>query len=343
MSKNKTNPLYYFILALLLSSCTSEEESVVQKTKDVPGVVPIEMPTIITPEFNADSAFFFIESQVDFGPRIPNTKEHIACSDWLQSTLTKYGFEITVQKGKVKAFNGLNLNINNIIGRINVSAENRIMLCAHWDTRPFADRDTIKKNVPIDGANDGASGVGVLLEIARNISILDPETGVDIFFFDAEDYGSPNHSQFPDINSSNDTWCLGSQYWCRNPTFKNYKPRYGILLDMVGAENARFPKEGISRKYANQQLIKVWRTAQSLGFEKYFVNEIAGPITDDHTYINPLAGIPTIDIVHYTPRYNGNFDFGRFHHTHADNMDIIHKPTLKAVGQTIMHIIYQKI
>ncbi len=112
---------------------------------------------------------------------------------------------------------------------------------------------------------------------------------------------------------------------------------------MVGAEDARFPKEGISRKYANQQLIKVWITAQSLGFEKYFVNEIAGPITDDHTYINPLAGIPTIDIVHYTPRYNGNFDFGRFHHTHADNMDIIHKPTLKAVGQTIMHIIYQKI
>jgi len=200
-------------------------------------------------------------------------------------------------------------------------------------------------NLPIDGANDGASGVGVLLEIARNISLLDPLIGVDIILFDAEDYGAPSMSgQFFDLNSMNDTWCLGSQYFCKNILIENYKPKYGILLDMVGGENAKFPKEGISRQFAAQKLNIIWKRAQQLGYGDYFVNKVAPPITDDHTYINQLYRIPTLDIIHYTPRTtNGRFDFGKFHHTHQDNIDNIHKPTLMAVGQTVLHVIYEQL
>ena len=342
----KFHPLYLFMCWLLISGCQSDTEnkSTTSNPKFEDKIVEVK-EKVPTPNFSADSAFLFIEKQVDFGPRIPNTIEHNLCGDWLEEQLLIYGFEVLSQKGKVTAFNGAKLNINNIIGRYNTSNSNRIMLCAHWDTRPFADRDTINMNLPIEGANDGASGVGVLLEVARNISLSNPLIGVDIIFFDAEDYGAPSMSgQFFDLNSMNDTWCLGSQYFCKNPIIENYKPRFGILLDMVGGENATFPKEGISRQYAHHQLNKVWKKAQELGFGNYFVNKLAPPITDDHTYINQLYRIPTIDIIHYAPRTtNGRFDFGKFHHTHMDNIENIHKPTLNAVGQTVLHVIYEQI
>ena len=338
----------YFLLFFIpfILSCQQEAESVeienaiIEKNENV-----TMLPKVETPVFNADSAFSYVKKQVDFGPRVPNSIPHYNCGEWLEKKLTALNFQVLTQKGKVIAFNGAKLNINNIIARHKPELENRIMLCAHWDTRPFADRDSERVNLPIDGANDGASGVGVLLEIARNISLLDPLIGVDIILFDAEDYGAPNMSgQFFDLNSMNDTWCLGSQYFCKNILIENYKPKYGILLDMVGGENAKFPKEGISRQFAAQKLNIFWKRAQQLGYGDYFVNKLAPPITDDHTYINQLYRIPTIDIIHYTPRTtNGRFDFGKFHHTHEDNIDNIHKPTLKAVGQTVLHIIYEQL
>ncbi len=350
MINNSTEMTFNYFLTFLvlcclfISSCETENElnqsnsnaSVETKNEPLKQKPP-------TPKFDADSAFEYIKKQVDFGPRVPNTKEHNLCGEWLEKKLVHYGFDVLLQKGKVTAFNGAKLNITNIIGRYNTSSKERIMLCAHWDTRPFADRDSIKINLPIEGANDGASGVGVLLEIARNISLSNPFIGVDIIFFDAEDYGAPSMSgQFFDLNSMNDTWCLGSQYFCKNPIIENYQPKFGILLDMVGAENATFPKEGISRQFAHHFLNKVWKKAQELGYGNYFINRLAPPITDDHTYINQLYRIPTIDIIHYAPRTtNGRFDFGKFHHTHMDNIDNIHKPTLDAVGQTVLHVIYE--
>ena len=214
------------------------------------------------------------------------------------------------------------------------------MLFAHWDTRPFADRDTKDKAKPIDGANDGASGVGVLLEVARLLQQNQTSIGVDIIFFDAEDYGSTAASIIGQ-NSAND-WCLGTQYWAKNPPIANYHPRYGILLDMVGASNAIFPKDYYSMYYAPHIVNKVWGKARDLGYGAYFSDiELTqrGAITDDHVYVNELAKIPAIDIIHYDPT---TYDFGSFHHRHTDNMDIIDKKTLKAVGQTILEVVYSE-
>ena len=195
----------------------------------------------------------------------------------------------------------------------------------------------INTSRPILGANDGGSGVGVLLEIARNINLKNPKIGVDIIFFDAEDYGQPENSNYPLMQ---DSWCLGSQYWSKNPHKANYFARYGILLDMVGAKDATFRHEQISFYYASSILQKVWRKANRLGFGKYFVFENAQQIVDDHLYVNQITGIPTIDIIEYDPATESNFN--KHWHTHRDDMKNIDKETLNAVGQTILDVIYHE-
>ena len=224
------------------------------------------------------------------------------------------------------------------IGQFSPEKTKRILLFAHWDTRPVADKDIKDADKPIDGANDGGSGVGVLLEMARQFSLKEPNYGVDIIFFDAEDYGT-----FKGRSSSmKDDWCLGSQYWGKNPPIPNYRPKYGILLDMVGEKNAQFPKEYFSTYFAKNVVDKVWNTGRRLGYSNYFISTELGynqQITDDHRYVNILANIPSIDIISYDPNQN---KFGDYHHTHADNMDIIDKNSLKAVGQTVIEVIYQE-
>lgn len=211
------------------------------------------------------------------------------------------------------------------------------MLCAHWDTRPFADQDSVNRNKPISGANDGGSGVGVLLEIARMLSTASSPVGVDIIFFDAEDYGQPDDSPLP---QKKDTYCLGSQYWAKNPPVPGYKPMYGILLDMVGAKNATFTMEDISMNFAASVMENVWKTAADIGYSDYFLFTRTGQIVDDHYYINTLAGIPTIDIIHHDA--STKYNFPREWHTHRDTMDIIDKNTLKAVGQTLLEVIFRE-
>jgi len=335
--------LTLFLTLFLLFSCESDVDIDSKINPEIKKEEKVIKPTVVTPKFNSDSAFLYVQKQVDFGPRVPNTVEHDKCGEWMASELVKYGFDTIVQRGRVLAFNGNVLNMQNIIGQYNKEEKERVMFCAHWDTRPFADRDTENKNVPIDGANDGASGVGVLLEVARQISVQNPRLGVDIIFFDAEDYGAVQVTEsMQDLSSMTDTWCLGSQYWCKNPPIPNYKPKYGVLLDMVGAEDAIFPKDAVSRHYAGGLMNKVWKAAQNMGYGNYFVNQLAGAITDDHTYINEMTNIPVIDVIHYIP--NGNYgDFGKFHHTHADNMGIVSKKTLGVVGEVMLHIIYQEL
>ena len=289
------------------------------------------------PPFNADSAYRYIQKQVDFGPRVPNTPEHEACARWLESSMRQFADSVIVQEGEVTAFDGTKLQIKNIISQFQPEKNNRILLFAHWDTRPFADYDPDpeKRNQPIDGANDGGSGVGVLMEIARHLQEKPTDTGIDIIFFDAEDYGTPHHM---DVPYQADTWCLGSQYWGRNPHEKGYYARYGILLDMVGAQNALFYQERASLDMAPELVDYIWETAEDLGHGNYFVFRKGSHITDDHIYVNRHTGIPAANIIEYDP--TSNTSFGKYWHTHDDNMEIIDRKTLNAVGETVMEVIY---
>jgi len=250
--------------------------------------------------------------------------------------LERHGAKVCRQNAVLTAYNGDKLEAVNIIGSYNIENKRRILLFAHWDSRPYADNETdaALQMTPIDGADDGGSGVGVLLEIARVISSNSPNVGIDIIFFDAEDYGTPS---FVDEHKS-DTWCLGSQFWAKNPHVEGYKAEFGILLDMVGAKNASFYKETTSVRYANRYVERVWTAARNLGFGKFFVNAKGGAVIDDHLYVINGRNIPCLDIINY----NNNTDsgFGDHWHTHDDNMSVIDKETLNAVGQTVLDVIF---
>jgi hypothetical protein len=301
--------------------------------------------SVIAPAFNADSAYYFVEKQVEFGPRVPNTQSHRQCGNYLINTLKSYGAEVTVQEFVAEAYNGTKLQSRNIIASYFPQATKRILLAAHWDTRHVADKDAVDQNKPIDGANDGGSGVGVLLEIARVLQAdtLKPNVGVDIILFDSEDYGEPETAKpedLPNRGSNKVYWCLGSQYWAANKHKPNYSAYYGILLDMVGAKGSTFAKEGTSRENAPSIVEKVWNIAQALGHGGIFINQDSPAITDDHVFVNRIAKINMIDIIDY--HSSGDDYFGPYHHTHADNMLIIDKATLKAVGQTVLQTLYEE-
>lgn len=317
-----------FLLTVLLFIACNQTKQSTQKDEE----------TVNVPAFSADSAYLFIQQQVDFGPRVPNTAAHKACANFLSAKLKRFGADVIEQKAELTAFDGTKLQAINIIGAFNPDVETRVMLFAHWDTRPWADHDANPENrkKPVLGANDGASGVGVLLEIARQISIQKPNIGIDIIFFDAEDYGAPNSFS----GNAEDSWCLGTQYWAKNPHVPGYRARFGILLDMVGAPQAKFYREQISEYYAPHIVEKVWSQAHNLGFGQYFVNQKGGAITDDHLYVNKLAGIPSIDIIQYD--INSETGFGHYWHTVNDTMENIDKNTLRAVGITVMNVIYKE-
>jgi len=253
--------------------------------------------------------------------------------------LKRHGAEVVEQKANLTAFDGTILKSTNIIGSINPKATTRILLLSHWDSRPWADNDPKPENhkKPVMAANDGASGVGILLEMVRLMSKNQPTVGVDVVFVDAEDYGQPESVSG---GGSEDSWCLGTQYWAKNPHVSGYTARYGILLDMVGAPGATFYREQASDYYASSVVNAVWSQAKNLGFGQYFRDEKGGAITDDHIYVNKLLGIPTIDIIHFDPHTASGF--GSYWHTTHDTMDNVDKTTLNAVGTTLMHVIYKE-
>lgn len=329
----KNITLACFLLCLIACSCGNKTTKSNSDTSTVQSYIKK------SPDFNADSAYFYVKKQVDFGPRVPNTQQHVECGDYLVSELKRYGAKVTEQKADLKAYNGTILKSRNIIGSFNVENSNRVLLFAHWDTRPYSDHDPDEKlhRDPVLGANDGASGVGVLLEIARQIQSTAPNPGIDIIFFDAEDYGTPD---FAEEVTEGEWWCLGSQYWSKNPHVAGYKARYGILLDMVGAVDATFYKETISKQNASRVVENVWNTARELGYGKFFVDKNGGSVMDDHVPVIQNLRIPCIDIIQYDPNTPSNF--GWYWHTSKDNMDNISKETLKAVGQTVLEVIYKE-
>lgn len=324
--------LLFLGLLMFLFSCSKVGKT--NQTDNLDKKTDVEIPA-----FSVDSAFAFIQKQVDFGPRVPNTKAHQDCANFLAEKLKSFQAEVIVQETDLRTFDGKTLKAKNIIGSYNLEAKTRILLFAHWDTRPWADHDSDPKNYDthILGANDGASGVGVLLEVARQFNLQKPEVGVDIIFFDAEDYGAPDKFATEETTHS---WCLGSQYWAQNKHKPGYRAKYGILLDMVGAGNAKFYREQVSDYYAKYVVNKVWNQAESLGFSAYFINQTGGAITDDHVYVNQIGGIPSINIIHQ--ELNSETGFGHYWHTVNDTMENIDKNTLNAVGTTLLHVIYNE-
>jgi Zn-dependent M28 family amino/carboxypeptidase len=285
-------------------------------------------------EFDAASAYGFVKAQVDFGPRVPGTPAHAACADWFVKTLRQWTPDVLVQEFKARAFDGRPLEGKNIVASFNAEAKDRILLCAHWDSRPFADHDPDPANHfrPVMGANDGASGAGVLLEVARCLSLNKPAVGVDILLLDLEDFGE--HANWR--GRATESWGLGSQHWAKNPHRAGYKARFGILLDMVGDTGAVFPMEGTSMSFAPAVVRKVWAVARDLGLGRYFIERESDPLIDDHLYINRDAAIPTIDIIDYDASRGG---FPKSWHTAGDTLDKIDRNTLAAVGRTVLAVI----
>lgn len=288
--------------------------------------------------FSADSAYKYISEQVAFGPRVPGTPQHDDCGRYIVDKLKKFGADTVItQEATVTAFNGDVLPITNIFARYNSEAANRVLLVAHWDTRPWANMETKEENrrKPVLGANDGGSGVGVILEIARNLNLKPSECGVDILFVDAEDYGSSNG-----FTNNDDSWCLGSQHWVSDMPYNSVnRPSFGILLDMVGGRGAKFHREHFSHQNARIPTVKVWAEAKNLGFDEFFVNKVGGAVVDDHTFITN-AGIPTTDIIEHLSDVTGNFP--ATWHTLDDTMRHISRRTLGAVGKTVLNVIYKE-
>lgn len=324
--------IQYSIYALLLLcvSCAKQQQS---STPDV------------RCDFSADSAYAYIAQQVAFGARVPGSEEHVACGDWLVKKLATMGAQVQNQYGTMINYAGEPQSLRNIVAYFEGTTQNAILLCAHWDSRPWSDEEEHYDDrfAPVLGANDGASGVGVILEILRQLSILKARgemvPSVQIVFFDCEDMGTPSH--YTGLERPH-TWCLGSQYWAQQ--YIQHSPiklQYGILLDMVGDPSATFPREYFSMQYANGYLEQLWRSANRLGYGRYFVPSTTYyPITDDHYYVNTIARIPCVDIIDY--KTNTETGFAEWWHTQQDDMRNINHQTLQAVGETVLTTICSK-
>lgn len=325
MNKRPMNKLIYiFALAFVLQACHQSD-----KPKDE--ATPV---VLSSPDFNADSAFAYTKAQVDFGPRIPSTDAHVKCLNYLKQKLKSFGAQVFIQEGPAQTYDSKKHRLKNIIAAFSSELTTRVLITAHWDARPFSDQDPDPKmrNQPFDAANDGASGVAVILEMARQIQQKKPNVGVDFILWDIEDYGKSQ-----DDSPNETTWCIGSQYWAKNQPVKGYKPLYAINLDMVGGSNAQFTQDEISRKFAPEILKKVWDIGNEIGYSAYFVNIPSGNLIDDHFWVNQ-AGIKCIDIIHYSD--NGGFYMNW--HTQLDNLNNIDRNTLKAVGQTVLETVYRE-
>ena len=291
----------------------------------------------VGPAFSADSAYRYCQQQCDFGPRTMNSEAHDLCAKWIMDKFRSFGLTVTPQQALLKGYDGTMLRATNIIASYRPELKDRILICAHWDSRPWADNDPDEANhrKPVIAANDGASGVAVMLEIAR---LLNNTIGIDFICFDAEDWGTP---QWDDSPSDGNTWALGSQYWAANPHVEGYNARYGILLDMVGGQGAQFYQEQFSLSYARSVVDKVWRASQVVGFGSYFPKREGVGITDDHLPVNRVAKIPCIDIIPYYPDCEQS-SFGPTWHTVNDDMAHIDRATLQAVGQTLVQVLWSE-
>ncbi len=319
------------IIFLMLASCDGQTKGSASKADTI--------ALASCPRFSASNAMLYIKEQCEFGPRVPGSDASRRCGDYIVERFKAFGAEVEEQTADVTIWDGSKLPARNIIARIAPSNPDRILLCAHWDSRPWADNDDDEANyrTPILAANDGASGVAVMLEICRLIQEKPVQVGVDMICFDAEDLGTPLFEE--DRLGASDTWCLGSKFWAERARADGYKARYGVLLDMVGGFGATFSREGISRQLAQPIVNLVWQLAGQLGYRQFFPLTDAGYVTDDHVNVN-AAGVPCIDIIPYYK--DGSSSFGPTWHTIKDTPDNIDPNVLEAVGQTLTQLIYNE-
>jgi hypothetical protein len=298
----------------------------------------IDYSAVAVPAFSADSAYQYVADQVACGYRTPGSEGQRRCADYLVGKMRQWCDTVIVQNFTTTLWDGREVPGKNIIATINgrqgVEVSKRVLLGAHWDSRLWADHDPDKSNhrKPFDGANDGASGVGVLMELARAIATQPLDVAVDIIFFDVEDQGVPSWADAYE----EDSWCLGSQYWSRHPHVPYYTAVYGVLLDMVGTEQPRYTKEQVSRNYAGNIMNKMWTVADAIGYGSIFVNSETDPILDDHYYVNRLAGVPMIDVV----QNSRGTSFFKYWHTMGDNMEHVDRNSLKAIGEVLLKMLY---
>ena len=274
------------------------------------------------PPFDGDHAYEYLIKQCDLGPRVPGTESHAACLRFLTDELRRFGGRVFHQEFTEQPTGfAAPVKMTNIIASFAVDKTSRVLLCAHWDSRPWADADPDSSNrhKAVTGANDGASGVAILLEIARNISLSAPAYGVDIILFDGEDVGRPG---------TEDSYARGAQFFARNKN-ENFRPRFGILLDMVGDSDLRIYQEANSLRQAGQVVRKVWQRAADLGLSS-FKDSPKYEVNDDHVYLLQ-AGIPCIDLI--------DFDYEPWH-TVKDTPDKCSAESLTEVGTLLLSLIY---
>lgn len=294
----------------------------------------LDADTATTVMFDVDTAMSCLKAQCDFGARTPGSNAHKQCGDYILQKFQTFGLVVSEQTGAQTMWDGKTFTCRNLIARYNPDATDRIVLCTHYDSRPWADQDQdkSKQTLPVMAANDGASGVAVLLEVARKLAELKPNVGIDFVCFDLEDYGAPHGSAGAPSDGSD--WCVGSRFWASQAQ-QGVMPQFGVLLDMVGGRNARFAKEHYSMQYAAPVVARVWSAANTAGYKDYFTDEDGGAVTDDHLNLNAI-GIPTIDIIPYNGSQGG---FGPTWHTSEDTPENIDPATLRAVGQTLLQLI----
>ncbi len=280
-------------------------------------------PTVPIPAFDADSAFDYLVKQVDFGPRSPNSAAHEECLLYLQQEFSRYADTVQMEKFNVPGYDGVLLHLTNIIVSFNRKATTRVLLSAHWDSRPRADHQPggpVDK--PIPGADDGASGVAVLLEMARDFKQSPPPVGVDIMLWDGEDYGREGELNY---------YCLGSKYWAATKPY-SYQPDFAVNLDMIGQKGLRIEKEGYSVQYAPDVVNLIWNTAAEMNVPQ-FVDSLGDTIYDDHIPLQN-AGIKAVDLIDFNYKY---------WHTLEDTPDKCSPKSLSAVGRVLLDVLYRKI
>ncbi len=315
--------LFVLVAAIVLTSCSKKtkngQANEAQSSQEQTTIIP----NVPMPKFNSTRAFSYLVKQVDFGPRAPNSQAHAKCLQYLQHELSLYADSVEIQKFNVPGYDGVVLHLANVIAHFNMKSKVRILLSAHWDSRPRADHQPggpVDK--PIPGADDGASGVAVLLELARDFKESPPPVGIDIILWDGEDYGKEGDMNY---------YCLGSKYWAATKP-SMYQPLFAINLDMIGQKDLSIPKEGYSVEYAPDVVNLIWNTAAEMGITQ-FADSTSGYIYDDHRQLDNI-GIKAVDLIDFNYKY---------WHTLEDTPDKCSPESLDAVGRVLLEVIYRKL